>query len=127
MRLWQAAGVRLAPSGSGWYRSAGQGMGPVLNMAAASGGYTLVDRASWLTFRNKADLTIRVEGDPRLANQYSLILVNPAQHPGLDTASGQRFIDYLLSPEGQALIADFRVAGEPLYHPNAGEAERLPP
>lgn len=119
LRLWKEAGLSVSPADDGWYRSVGQGMGPVLNMASSSGAYTLVDRATWLTFGNKRDLSLLFEGDARLFNQYGVILVNPQRHPHLDAALGQRFIDYLISAEGQKLIGDFRVGGQQLFHPNA--------
>ena len=119
LRLWKAAGGEVNPATHRWYRAVGQGMGPALNIASASDAYILADRATWVSFRNKGSLQALVEGDPRLFNQYSLILVNPAKHPSTKTALGQRFIDFLLSPEGQDVIARFRVTGQQLFHPNA--------
>ena len=114
LRFWLMAGVR--PKGA-WYRETGSGMGAALNAAAAMGAYALSDRASWLTFRNRADLVLLVEGDPRLLNQYGVMLVNPAKHPHVKREAGQQFIDFLVSPAGQAAIAAYRVGGEPLFFP----------
>jgi tungstate transport system substrate-binding protein len=124
LRLWKAAGIDVDPATDRWYRAVGQGMGPALNIAAASNAYILTDRATWISFRNKADLTLLVEADARLNNQYSLILVNPAKHPDTKAALGQRFIDFLLSSEGQAAIARYRVEGQQLFFPNAVTATR---
>jgi tungstate transport system substrate-binding protein len=119
LRLWKAAGIDIDPAADRWYRAVGQGMGPALNIAAASDAYVLTDRATWVSFRNKRNLRAMVEGDPRLFNQYSLILVNPVRHAGVKAALGQRFIDFLLSAEGQRAIAGYRVEGVQLFHPNA--------
>jgi tungstate transport system substrate-binding protein len=119
LRLWKAAGAEVNPATNRWYRAVGQGMGPALNIASASDAYILADRATWVSFRNKGSLQALVEGDPRLFNQYSLILVNPARYPSVKAEPGQRFIDFLLSPEGQDVIARFRVEGQQLFHPNA--------
>jgi len=119
LRLWKEAGVEVDPAASRWYRAVGQGMGPALNIASASDAYILTDRATWISFRNKANLTVLVEGDARLRNQYSLIRVNPGMHPEVKTAEGQRFIQFLLSAEGQQAIARFRVEGQQLFFPNA--------
>ena len=120
LRLWTAAGLDVDPQRDAWYRSVGQGMGPALNIASASDAYVLTDRGTWISFRNKGTLQPLVEGDPRLFNQYGLILVNPARHSHVRAAAGQRFIDFLLSPEGQKAIGDYRVEGQQLFHPNAG-------
>jgi tungstate transport system substrate-binding protein len=120
LRLWKAAGVEVDPAVDRWYRSVGQGMGPALNIAVASDAYVLTDRATWISFRNKGSFTVLVEGDPRLFNQYSLILVNPQKHPDTKAALGQQFIDYLLSPAGQKDIAAYQLEGQQLFHPNAG-------
>jgi tungstate transport system substrate-binding protein len=122
LRLWKAAGLDVDPAKDKWYRAVGQGMGPALNIAVASDAYILTDRATWISFRNKGDLKLLVEGDSRLHNQYSLILVNPSRHPAAKAAPGRRFIDYLLSSEGQALIAAYRVEGQQLFFPNAKSA-----
>lgn len=119
LRLWKAAGIEVDPATDRWYRAVGQGMGPALNIAVASNAYVMADRATWISFRNKADHAVLVEGDARLFNQYSLILVNPAQHPDVRVAPARQFIDFLLSAEGQALIAGYRVEGQQLFFPNA--------
>ena len=123
LRLWKAAGVNLDMADR-WYRAVGQGMDPALNIASASDAYLLTDRATWISFRNKGLLQVLVEGDPRLFNQYSLILVNPAKHPDSKSLLGQRFIDFMLSPEGQQAIASYRIEGQPLYYPNANASSR---
>ena len=120
MGLWRAAGRDPAAAGGGWYRETGSGMGATLNTAAAMGAYALADRATWVSFRNKGDLQILVEGDPRLVNPYGVILVNPERHPHVKAAEGQAFIDWLRSAEGQAAIAAFRVDGQQLFFPAAG-------
>lgn len=122
LRLWSAAGIEVDPAQQRWYRSVGQGMGPALNMASASDAYVLTDRATWISFRNKGTLVPLVEGDSRLFNQYALILVNPAKHAHVKAGPGQRVIDFLLSTEGQKAIAEFRIEGQPLFHPNGGQA-----
>lgn len=119
LALWKQAGIDIAAAKGPWYRDIGQGMGAALNAATASGGYVLSDRATWIAFKNKGDLSIAVEGDKRLFNQYGVILVNPSKHPHVKTAKGRAFIDWLVSPEGQAAIASFRVNGEQLFFPNA--------
>lgn len=119
LRLWKAAGLTVEPARDAWYRAVGQGMGAALNIASASNAYLLVDRATWIRFGNKGDLRVLSEGDPRLFNPYSVILVNPAKHPHLDQATAQRFIDYLVSTEGQSAIAAFRLDGQPVFHPDA--------
>jgi tungstate transport system substrate-binding protein len=121
LRLWKAASVTLESPAPQWYRAVGQGMGPALNIASASDAYILVDRATWLSFRNKGNLQLLVQGDARLFNQYSLILVNPAKHAAVKAEAGQRFVDFLLSGEGQAAIAAFRIDGKQLYFPNAAK------
>ncbi len=117
-RLWQWA--KITPTGS-WYRETGSGMGATLNIAAQTNAYALVDRATWLAFMNKGQLAIAVEGDKRLFNQYGVILVNPKKHPHVKAADGQAFIDWLTRPEGQKAIAGFKVGGQQLFFPNAGE------
>jgi len=123
LRLWQLAGVDPAAGRGQWYREVGQGMGPALNTAAAQGGYILTDRGTWLSFRNRQDLRILVEGDARLFNQYGVMLVNPQRHPHVKAADGQRFIDWILSPSGQQAIADYKIEGEQLFFPNATQPE----
>lgn len=122
LRLWAEAGIDIARDKGPWYREIGQGMGAALNTAGAMGAYVLSDRGTWISFRNKGDLVIAVEGDSRLFNQYGVILVNPAKHPHVKARLGQAFIDWLLSAEGQKAIAAFRVNGEPLFFPNADKA-----
>ena len=114
--LWEQAGVE--PSGE-WYRELGSGMGPTLNTSAEMPAYTLTDRATWLAFENKGALEILVEGDPRLFNQYGVILVNPEKQPHVKAEAGQAFIDWLVSAEGQAAIADYKIGGQQLFFPNA--------
>jgi len=121
LRLWDAAGIQVDAARDRWYRSVGQGMGPALNMASAGDAYVLTDRGTWISFRNKGSLQVMVEGDARLFNQYGLILVNPARHSHVKAAAGQRVIDFLLSREGQQVIAAFRVEGQQLFYPNAGD------
>ena len=116
--LWQETG-RLPDAKASWYRETGSGMGATLNIAVSMGAYTLTDRATWISFGNKGNHQVLVEGDPRLFNQYGVILVNPARHPHIRAEAGQRFIDWLLSAQGQAAIAGFRVAGQQLFIPNA--------
>jgi len=118
LRLWQQAGVDLASGRGAWYREVGQGMGPALNTAAAQGGYILADRGTWLAFRNRQDLRILAEGDEKLFNQYGVMLVNPTRHPHVKATEGQRFIDWLVSPAGQAAITGYRINGEQLFFPN---------
>ena len=117
-RYWKAAGMH--PAG-GWYRETGSGMGATLNTASGMNAYALTDRGTWLSFRNRGDLVILVEGDRRLFNQYGVMLVNPAKHPTVKKELGQKFIDYLISPAGQAAIAAYRIDGQQLFFPNAGQ------
>lgn len=121
LRLWKDAGIDIATDKGDWYKAIGQGMGAALNTAAAANAYLLADRGTWLSFRNKADLGIVVQGDKRLFNQYGVMLVNPAKHPTVKKEAGQRFIDWLISPQGQRAIADYKVGGEQLFFPNAGD------
>ena len=121
--LWKASGVELEQAKGPWYRDTGQGMGPALNTAASMNGYILADRATWLAFRNRGDLAILVEGDKRLYNQYGVILVNPDRHPTVKKDLGQKFIDWLISPAGQKAIADYKINGEQLFFPNAGQGD----
>ena len=122
LALWKAAGVDLAAAEGPWYREIGQGMGAALNSAGATGAYTLSDRGTWISFKTKTDLAIAVQGDDRLRNPYGVILVNPQKHPHVKAADGQAFIDWLLSPEGQAAIAAYKIDGEQLFFPNARPA-----
>ena len=119
--LWKTAGIDIAADKGAWYKEIGQGMGATLNMASASSAYTLSDRATWLSFQNKGDLVIAVEGDTRLFNQYGVMLVNPAKFPSVKKEAGQQFIDFLVSPEGQKVIAGYKVNGEQLFFPNADD------
>lgn len=118
LRYWKAAGAE-ASKGSG-YKECGCGMGPALNIAAGSGAYALTDRGTWLSFKNRGDLQVLVEGDTRLFNQYGVMLVNPAKHPHVKVAEGQKFVDWVVSPAGQAVIASYKIGGEQLFFPNAG-------
>ncbi|HUF80272.1 MAG TPA: extracellular solute-binding protein [Burkholderiales bacterium] len=121
LQLWKAAGIDIERAKGAWYRDTGQGMGPALNSAASMNAYILSDRATWLAFRNRGDLAILVEGDRRLFNQYGVILVNPDKHKHVKKEMGQAFIDWLVSPEGQKAIAGYRIGGEQLFFPNAGQ------
>ena len=118
LRLWKQAGVDPATGKGSWYRETGSGMGPTLNTAAASDAYALSDRGTWLSFKNRRDLAIAVEGDQRLFNQYGVMLVNPAKHPHVKKDLGMAFIDWITSPEGQKAIADYKIDGEQLFFPN---------
>jgi tungstate transport system substrate-binding protein len=119
LELWKQAGIDPETGKGGWYRSIGQGMGAALNTAAGSNGYLLADRGTWISFKNRGDLAILVEGDQRLFNQYGVILVNPAKHPNVKKELGQAFIDWLISPDGQKTIAGYKINGEQLFFPNA--------
>src|SRR5262245_10549037 len=122
LALWKQAGIDIAGADKGpWYKEIGQGMGAALNTAAASGAYVLSDRGTWLAFKNKGDLEIVVQGDKRLFNQYGVMLVNPAKHPSVKKELGQQFIDWLVSPEGQRAIADYKINGDQLFYPNASD------
>jgi len=120
LRLWKDAGIDLAGARGPWYRETGSGMGPALNTASSMNAYIFADRGTWLNFKNRGELTIVVEGDNRLFNQYGVILVNPARHPHVKKDLGQAFIDWMLSAEGQRTIADYKIGGEQLFFPNAG-------
>jgi len=124
LKLWKDAGIDiekdLASKNLGpWYKAIGQGMGAALNTAGASNAYVLSDRGTWIHFKNKGDLAILVEGDKRMFNQYGVMLVNPAKHPNVKKDLGQQFIDWLISPEGQKDIANYKIDGEQLFYPNA--------
>lgn len=119
LALWQEAGVDPASQSGSWYRETGSGMGPTLNTASGMGAYALTDRATWISFENKGDLEIVVEGDPALFNQYGVILVNTDKFPAVEAEEGQQFVDWLLSDEGQAAIAAYQVNGQQLFFPNA--------
>jgi len=119
LELWATSGFDPRPASGDWYRESGSGMGATLNTAAAMGGYTLSDRGSWVSFGNKGDLEILVEGDERLHNPYSAIVVNPERHPHVHVREAQAFVDWLTSTRGQAAIAAFRVDGQQLFFPGA--------
>ena len=120
LRFWKLAEVDPKTGSGGWYRETGSGMGPALNTASGMDAYILADRGTWLSFRNRGNLMISVEGDRRLFNQYGVILVNPQKHPHVKQQAGQAFIDWLMSAEGQAAIGEYRIGGEQLFFPNAG-------
>jgi tungstate transport system substrate-binding protein len=120
LELWKTAGIDIAREKASWYREIGQGMGPALNVAAGMNAYVLADRGTWLSFKNRGELAILVEGDRRLFNQYGIILVNPQKHLGVKKEMGQAFIDWIISSEGQDAIAAYKIAGEQLFFPNAG-------
>ncbi len=119
--LWKVAGIDIAAEKGPWYKEIGQGMGAALNTASAANAYVLSDRGTWISFKNRGDLVIAVEGDKQLFNQYGVMLVNPAKHPSVKQELGQQFIDWLVSPEGQKAIADYKISGEQLFYPNAGD------
>ncbi len=120
LALWKIAGIDIAKADRGpWYREIGQGMGAALNTASAMGAYTLSDRGTWISFKNRGDLVITVEGDKRLFNQYGVMLVSPTKFPHVKKELGQTFIDWLISPEGQKVIADYKINGQQLFFPNA--------
>lgn len=119
LQLWKMAGIDIAKDKGPWYRDTGSGMGPTLNTASGMNAYALTDRGTWLSFKNRGDLVIAVQGDQRLFNQYGVILVNPAKHPHVKKDLGQAFIDWVVSPEGQAAIAGYQIGGEQLFFPNA--------
>ncbi len=121
LRLWKAAGIDLDAVKGPWYRDTGSGMGPALNTAASMNAYILADRGTWLSFKNRGDLTVAVEGDKRLFNQYGVILVNPEKHPHVKKADGQAFIDWVVSADGQKAIADYKIDGQQLFFPNAAK------
>ena len=120
LRYWKDAGVDLEKAKGPWYRDTGSGMGPALNTAASLNAYILADRGTWLSFKNRGELAIAVQGDKRLFNQYGVMLVNPDKHPNVKKELGQAFIDWLVSPRGQAVIAAYKIDGEQLFFPNAG-------
>jgi tungstate transport system substrate-binding protein len=119
LKLWQDAGIDPKPWSGEWYLETGSGMGATLNTAVGKQAYALTDRGTWLSFANKDDFKVLVEGDPRLFNQYGVILVNPAKHPTVKAKEGQAFIDWLTGPEGQAAIASYKIDGEQLFFPDA--------
>ena len=119
LQLWTAAGIDIGKDRGPWYRDTGSGMGPTLNTASGMNAYALTDRGTWLSFKNRGDLVISVQGDQRLFNQYGVILVNPAKHPHVKKDAGQSFIDWIVSAEGQAAVAGYKIGGEQLFFPNA--------
>jgi tungstate transport system substrate-binding protein len=119
LRYWRTAGIDSPAQRVAGYRECGCGMGPALNMAAALNGYVLADRGTWLSFKNRADLDILVQGDERLFNAYGVIVVNPARHPTVKKDWAQAFADWIVSPAGQEVIASYRIGGEQLFFPNA--------
>ncbi|BDT76879.1 tungsten ABC transporter substrate-binding protein [Polynucleobacter yangtzensis] len=118
LRYWKGAGISVSP-GPSWYKETGSGMGPALNTASAMNGYILADRGTWLSFKNRGDLAILVQGDPKLFNQYGVMLVNPAKFPHVKKVQGQEFINWLISKNGQDVIASYKIDGEQLFFPNA--------
>lgn len=119
LALWKDAGIDIQAQKGAWYREIGQGMGAALNTANAMNAYVLSDRGTWISFKNRGDLTILVEGDTHLFNQYGVMLVNPAKFPHVKKADGQAFVDWLISPEGQSAIANYKIDGQQLFFPNA--------
>jgi tungstate transport system substrate-binding protein len=117
--LWKEAGIDIAAAKGPWYRDIGQGMGAALNTASSMNAYVLSDRGTWISFKNRGDLVIAVEGDQKLFNQYGVILVNPAKHPNVKKDEGQAFIDWLVSPAGQKAIEGYKIDGQQLFFPNA--------
>ena len=120
LRYWKDAGIDLDKAKGPWYRDTGSGMGPALNTASSMNAYILADRGTWLSFKNRGDLAILVEGDKRLFNQYGVMLVNPAKHPNVKRDLGRQFVDWLISRKGQDTIAAYKIDGEQLFFPNAG-------
>jgi tungstate transport system substrate-binding protein len=121
LTLWKDSGIDIDREKGRWYESIGQGMGAALNIASTSNAYVLSDRGTWIHFKNKGDLQIMVEGDRRMFNQYGVMLVNPNKHPNVKKELGQRFIEYLISPDGQRDIANYKIDGRQLFYPNASD------
>jgi tungstate transport system substrate-binding protein len=119
LRLWKAADIDIEKAKGPWYKETGSGMGPALNTAASMNAYILTDRGTWLSFKNRGELKLLVEGDPRLFNQYGVILVNPAKHPHVKKEWAQQFIEWIVSAQGQQAIASYKIDGEQLFFPNA--------
>lgn len=122
LRYWKAAGIDAPETRVSGYKACGCGMGPALNIASSSQAYVLTDRGTWLSFKNRGDLAVLVEGDRRLFNQYGVVMVNPARHPHVKRELAQAFVDWVVSDAGQAAIAAYRIGGEPLFFPNAKAA-----
>jgi tungstate transport system substrate-binding protein len=123
LKLWKDAGIDIDKDKGPWYKAIGQGMGAALNTAGAGNAYVLSDRGTWIHFKNKGDLQILVEGDKRMFNQYGVMLVNPAKHPNVKKDLGQQFIDYLISPQGQKDIANYKINGQQLFYPDAKDPD----
>ncbi len=121
LRLWEAAGIDPGKASGGWYRETGSGMGATLNTGTGMGAYVLTDRATWIAFANKGEHRVLVEGDPRLFNQYGVVPVDPARHPSVRAELGRRFVDWILSEEGQSAIGSYRIDGRQLFFPNAAD------
>lgn len=121
LKLWQDADIDVGKDHGAWYKSIGQGMGAALNTAQASDAYTLSDRGTWIHFKNKGDLAILVQGDRRMFNQYGVMLVNPQKCPSVKVQLGQQFVDWVVSPDGQKTIANYRISGQELFYPNADD------
>jgi tungstate transport system substrate-binding protein len=121
LRYWKTAGIETPSDKPAFanYKACGCGMGPALNIAASSGGYVLADRGTWLSFKNRGDLAVLVEGDTKLFNQYGVMVVNPARHPQTKVVEAQKFVDWIISPAGQNVIAGYKIGGEQLFFPNA--------
>jgi len=119
LRLWGDAGVDVDAASGSWYRETGSGMGATLNTGTGMGAYIMTDRATWISFGNKGEYQIAVEGDKKMFNQYGIILVSAEKHPNVKTEAGQKFVDWILSTEGQAAIADYKIDGQQLFFPNA--------
>ena len=117
LRYWKNAGVDNPQFAN--YKACGCGMGPALNIGSSSNAYVLADRGTWLSFKNRGELVVLVEGDTRLFNQYGVMVVNPAKHPQVKLAEAQKFVDWVVSPAGQASIASYKIGGEQLFFPNA--------
>jgi tungstate transport system substrate-binding protein len=121
LRYWKMAGIDVEAAKPKGYQACGCGMGPALNIGASTNGYVLTDRGTWLNFKNRADLVVLVEGDQRLFNQYGVMLVSAARHPQVKTTEGQKFVDWVVGPAGQAAIASYKIGGEQLFFPNASK------
>ncbi|MEL3890456.1 extracellular solute-binding protein [Ferrovibrio sp. MS7] len=119
LRIWKEANIDVKTAGAGWYRETGSGMGPTLNTASAMNAYAFTDRGTWLSFKNRGDLVVSVEGDVKLFNQYGVMLVNPAKHAHVKVSEGKAFIDWITSKEGQDAIASYKIEGQQLFFPNA--------
>jgi tungstate transport system substrate-binding protein len=119
LEIWTTAGIDIAKDKGPWYRDTGQGMGPALNTASGMNAYILADRGTWLSFKNRGELAVLVEGDKRLFNQYGIMLVNPRKHPSVKKDLGQAFIDWIVAPDGQNAIASYKIGGQQLFFPNA--------